>query len=189
MRETEFAFQTVEQFVSAIDYFEDAIDNTQHKTTQKSSSLKDSTAINHQGPCPTTPSQTKPNKFRSLLGKVLSKPRNRPDADIDVACEGSKLKKELSAFLSISPLQDIEMDDFDLLKWWKEREAVYPILSSICRKLFSIVASASACESLFSTSSGIVKGLRSAIAPHNVDMLLFLHANTPPSFYELSDEE
>lgn len=189
MREMDFIFRTVERFVSAIDSFEDSIDNTPHKTTPKSSSLKDTTAINHQSPRPATPAQTKPNKFRSLLGKVLSKPRDRPDAEIDVACEESKLKKELAAFLSISPLQDIEMDDFDLLKWWKEREAVYPILSSICRKLFSIVASASACESLFSTSSRIVTCLRSAIAPHNVDMLLFLHANTPPSFYEMLDEE
>ena len=163
---TDFVFKKEDDFIAAIDGFEKDI---------RAPKLSSSIITHHEEEAqPTPPSKT---KFRALFGGLL-----KPNQSLN----GQKLRTELTSFLSIHPLQDDEISEkFDLLKWWSDREAIYPLLSSIAKKLFSILASAATCESLFSTTGHVVTDIRSSIAPQNVDMLVFLYVNTPESFYAI----
>ena len=99
--------------------------------------------------------------------------------------------EELNVFIALPPLSTKELtnaEQFNVLKWWKDRNSIYPLLSAVAKKLFSILASASSSESPFSTTGNIVTALRSTIAPQNVDMVLFLHANTPSNFDHIEKE-
>ena len=63
------------------------------------------------------------------------------------------------------------------LQWWKDRNAVYPLLSKVAEAFLSIPATSVPSERVFSTAGDIVSAQRSSLLPENVDSLIFLKKN------------
>ncbi len=90
---------------------------------------------------------------------------------------------EVSTFLAIPDVEEHQTTDFNLLLWWKDRESMFPKLSKVARKVFSVMPSAAMNERLNSTAGRTLSADRSCLVPQNVDMSLFLFYNTPPEMY------
>ncbi|XP_021734980.1 zinc finger BED domain-containing protein RICESLEEPER 1-like [Chenopodium quinoa] len=63
-------------------------------------------------------------------------------------------KSELDKYLDDDTEEDV--DDFDILKWWKTHGARYPTLSLIARDILAIPVSTVASESDFSTGGRVI---------------------------------
>ncbi|KAL5758800.1 hypothetical protein ACOSP7_021411 [Xanthoceras sorbifolium] len=74
-------------------------------------------------------------------------------------------------------------DRFDILAWWKNSIAKFPILSPIAKDVFAMPISTVASESAFSTGGRILDPFRSSLTPKMVEGLIltgnWLQANHP----------
>ena len=87
------------------------------------------------------------------------------------------LKKEIAFYLSTPFITKEDLESFDLLKWWKDHEKQFPLLSVVARKVLGIPATSACCERIFSKSGNVVSSLRANISPQNVDMTIFIAVN------------
>lgn len=81
-----------------------------------------------------------------------------------------KSKSELTRYLEEHCEKSVE--SFDLLRWWKENYARFPILSQLARDILAIPVSTVASESTFSTSGRILDPYRSSLNPEMVEALV-----------------
>ncbi len=66
-------------------------------------------------------------------------------------------------------------EERDLLGWWKNNSGIFPLLSSLAHRIFSIPASSSSSERNFSAAGLTFNQRRTALKPSTVDAVLFLH--------------
>ena len=80
------------------------------------------------------------------------------------------VKSELDKYLS----EDNEEDKkgFDILKWWKDNENRFPVLSRMARDLLAVPIPTVASESAFSSSRRILDDFRSSLTPTMVERLI-----------------
>lgn len=119
-------------------------------------------------------------------GPELEGPPPPKKTALEELLAGTFTDTEQSAAEPISDI-DIEMDKYrnggciDLkccpLKWWKENEKQYPLLSTLAKAFLSIPATSVPSERVFSTAGDIVSAQRSQLLPENVDVLVFLKKN------------
>lgn len=119
----------------------------------------------HQSP----PPKSNGSKFSDLWGPLL-------DTETDDIPE-TDLTTELRSYLILPRLTPSALDEFKLLTWWKDHETMFPLLSKLCRKIHSVVATSAPSERIFSTGGNIVTQKRSSLLPSNVDSFIFLHTN------------
>ena len=86
------------------------------------------------------------------------------------------LKAEVTLYLSTTDGFG-EVTHLDQLRWWQEREQKFPGLCQIVRKLFSVQASSSSVERVFSTGGLIVTQKRTNLKPEKVHQLVFIREN------------
>lgn len=67
--------------------------------------------------------------------------------------------------------------DSDPLKWWKNNEHVYPNLSKLAKCYLPVQATSVPSERVFSTAGDLITAERNALAPENVNKLIFLKKN------------
>ncbi|KAK1429498.1 hypothetical protein QVD17_11707 [Tagetes erecta] len=67
-----------------------------------------------------------------------------------------------------------DIDNFDILAWWKGREAEFPVISAMTRDLLSSQASTVASESAFSTCGRVISLRRTRLSPEAVKMCICL---------------
>ncbi|KAK1260451.1 hypothetical protein QJS04_geneDACA013374 [Acorus gramineus] len=67
-----------------------------------------------------------------------------------------------------------EMENFDLLQWWKAHEVTFPVLSIMARDLLTPPVSTVALESSFSTSGRILSERRTRLAASSLEALICL---------------
>ncbi|KAK1430097.1 hypothetical protein QVD17_12604 [Tagetes erecta] len=67
-----------------------------------------------------------------------------------------------------------DIDSFDILAWWKGREAEFPVLSAMACDLLSSQASTVALESAFSTCGRVISLRRTRLSPEAVEMCICL---------------
>ncbi|KAK1434787.1 hypothetical protein QVD17_00540 [Tagetes erecta] len=67
-----------------------------------------------------------------------------------------------------------DIDSFDILAWWKGREAEFPVLSAMARDLLSSQASTVASESAFSTCGRVISLRRTRLSTEAVEMCICL---------------
>ena len=65
----------------------------------------------------------------------------------------------------------------DPLRWWKEREDKYPLLSKHAKRLLGIPATSVASERVFSTAGDVVTAQRASFSVDQVHMLVSLKQN------------
>jgi hypothetical protein len=83
------------------------------------------------------------------------------------------LVDELQGYLSVKPLPR----DINPLDWWQSNQFNYPNLALVARSVFSIPATSTPAERIFSKAGLIVNHLRSSLKPNKVNTLVFLNNN------------
>ncbi|CAL8999041.1 unnamed protein product, partial [Prunus brigantina] len=66
--------------------------------------------------------------------------------------------------------QDVE--EFDILNWWRVNASKYPVLAAIARDVLAIPVSTVASESTFSTGGRTINSFRSSLSPAVVEALI-----------------
>ena len=66
---------------------------------------------------------------------------------------------------------------FNILSWWKQHEAVLPLLASLAKNILCIPASSDQSERVFSTGGNIVTAKRKRLVPKNVESLIVIKEN------------
>ena len=110
-------------------------------------------------------------RFSKLLGEIFNNDSDDLSPRLAVS---EKLKWEVSLY-RVEKKADLDLDP---LKWWKDRKLVYPLLTKLIKKRYSMVATSVPSERLFSTAGNIINEKRSNLLPENADKLIFLHENT-----------
>ena len=83
------------------------------------------------------------------------------------------LTTEFDKYLAEPPLPRQESP----LKWWKENNTRFKVVSYVARRLLCMPATTTSSERVFSTAGLTVTKLRSCLKPKNVDALIFLNKN------------
>ncbi|KMS98900.1 hypothetical protein BVRB_3g067910 [Beta vulgaris subsp. vulgaris] len=84
--------------------------------------------------------------------------------------EDGDSKSEIEKYLDEETVEDV--DDFDILKWWKTNTSRFPTLSLIARDVLAIPVSTVASESAFSTGGRVLDPFRSSLTPKIVEALV-----------------
>ena len=85
----------------------------------------------------------------------------------------AKSVAEVHAYLS-TPASSVTND---ILDFWRLNGKLWPNLMLVAQAVFSIPATSTPVERLFSSAGNIITAKRSAISPTLLDMLVFIHDN------------
>ena len=80
-------------------------------------------------------------------------------------------KSELDRYL-LESSEDPDVEDFDILMWWKMNSSRYRVLSQIARDVLAIPVSTVASESAFNTGGRVLDSFRSSLSPNTVEALI-----------------
>ena len=80
-------------------------------------------------------------------------------------------KFELDMYL-LESSEDLDVEDFDILMWWKMNSSRYRVLSQIARDVLAISISTVASESAFSTGRRVLDLFRNSLSPNTVEALI-----------------
>ena len=79
-------------------------------------------------------------------------------------------KSEIDVYLEEEPENNIE--DFDVLSWWRSKAAKFPVLSAMARDFLAIPLSTMSSESAFSLGGRILGDHRSSLTPEMLEALV-----------------
>jgi hypothetical protein len=169
------SFKNVAEFMDAIGHYEQKLGPVPLLSTpsqkQNDPSTNSATPVSISA---TTQSSSKKIKISALYGGVLEAEPSVPGT------KEERLRAEIQRFISIPRLTADEMDELDILAWWKERQNDFPQLALVARQVLGIVATSAPSERVFSTGGNVVTQLRQRLDPQNVDKLIFLNQNSAP---------
>ena len=80
-------------------------------------------------------------------------------------------KSELDRYL-LESSKDPDVEDFDILMWWKMNSSRYRVLSQIAYDVLAILVSTVAFESAFSTGQRVLDSFHSSLSPNTVKALI-----------------
>lgn len=85
---------------------------------------------------------------------------------------------ELTRYRAMPPEKcDVIHDLGGPLKWWKQKEELYPTLSKLAFRFLAVQATSAASERLFSTAKLIMTDKRSRLTDDNAENHIFLSSN------------
>lgn len=112
---------------------------------------------------------------RSLLSKLLEKHAYEPRS----TCQNiiaDKIDEEIHKyFLTVVPKNEI--DDFDLMEFWRNIATSLPFLAEVVKKYYCIPITSTSSEREFSSAGLLITAKRSCLSPLVVEKTLFLHDN------------
>ena len=79
--------------------------------------------------------------------------------------------------LELSEAENEQLNNDDVLGWWRVHATHFPSLSILARKYLCIPATSASSERSFSTAGRIVEKRRTSLSAEIVDSLLVLHDN------------
>ncbi|XP_070258796.1 E3 SUMO-protein ligase ZBED1 [Myotis yumanensis] len=97
----------------------------------------------------------------------------------------AQVLEELSNFKS----QKVLGLDEDPLKWWSERQALFPVLPKVLQKYWCVAPTCAPPERLFGPAAAVVRAKRNRLAPARVDEQVFLYENARGGGAEPEPEE
>ena len=80
-------------------------------------------------------------------------------------------KSKLDRYL-LESFEDPDVEDFDILMWWKMSSSRYQVLSEIARDVLPIPNSIVASKSAFSMGECVLDSSRSLLSPNTVEALI-----------------
>ena len=108
----------------------------------------------------------------SSLGSVLGVVKKEKEAP----AAGGGGHEELEEYLASPDVTDI--DDFNLLKWWKNKESTWPALSKMAKQYLAAPASSMGVERVFSAAGKMHSDLRKSMTDESLKHSLFAAYNT-----------
>lgn len=109
-----------------------------------------------------------PKTKDSLKNKILdlaSRKKARTSSSLDEL--GLYTKTQFSDFMSSE-----EIENFDILNWWKGKANTYPVLAYMARDLLTVQASTVASESAFSLSGRVLNERRSRLNEESLEVCI-----------------
>ena len=90
---------------------------------------------------------------------------------------GISRRCDLSRYLNTdysSYLFPNEIQNFDIIKWWKSHESTFPMLSKMTPDLLTPSVSTIASKSIFSITTNIIGDRKTRLAPDMLEVLTYL---------------
>lgn len=135
-----------------------------HVALVEARDLEDSTELTSEADDESIPpkKKKKPGPLTKLLGDIFTSEKSYKNPIDHARNELVRYEAEETLDLDGNPL-----------KWWKERDKLYPILSDLSCKLFSLPATSVPSERIFSCAGNVITEKRSRLLAQNVDRLVF----------------
>ncbi|XP_076840714.1 zinc finger BED domain-containing protein 4 isoform X1 [Brachyhypopomus gauderio] len=112
-------------------------------------------------PEPSSEAQPCPSKHSRLFSFIKQRPTT----------QAKSMEQELSAYLHEEPT------DEDPLQYWKRKSIDFPLLSQVAKKVFTVPATTTTVERIFSLVGKTLRPERCRLLPKNLDTLIYLKAN------------
>ncbi|XP_036446812.1 zinc finger BED domain-containing protein DAYSLEEPER isoform X1 [Colossoma macropomum] len=112
-------------------------------------------------PEPSLDTQPSPSKRSRLFSFIKQRPTT----------QAKSMEQELSAYLLEEPT------DEDPLQYWKRKSIDFPLLSQVAKKVFTVPATATTVERIFSLVGKTLRPERCRPLPKNLETLIYLKAN------------
>ena len=96
--------------------------------------------------------------------------------DFDEFDDIEEVPEQLSEILAYQKHKLPQSDDSTLLEYWQANENRFPALSALVKQVFSVMATSSASERVFSHAGYVVSARRSNLSSHSVDSILFINS-------------
>ena len=109
------------------------------------------------------PTKKKKGPMEQLLGTIFEE-----TSTVDQSCD--KIFRELSFYKSEAPAKL----GSNPLEWWRKSEHLYPMMTELIKKYFSMVGTSVPSERLFSSAGNFISSKRNCLTPENADQLIFL---------------
>lgn len=119
-------------------------------------------SLSQQPVCPVSKKRILLERFRASV---------KPDS------ADNSVRGEVMMYVVLKQSMFCSEEDPDPLVFWKKASGNYPALAKLARRVFSIVPSSVAVESMFSTSGLVLNSKRSSLAPYRMNYILFIHDN------------
>ncbi|CAF3736993.1 unnamed protein product [Rotaria sp. Silwood1] len=152
-----------------------AVDLVKAELLKRQSSTSSGSSIINITPCSSTKSSTtsKSQQLTPTTQNVLLECFDHPAEGADSILVPSP-EKELIQYLS----SNITLEpNGDVLLFWKKHQNTFPTLASIVKTIYSIPASNTTVERLFSTASNTISNRRTNLDGEKMNKLLFLNKN------------
>ena len=114
---------------------------------------------------------TTSNEKRGFMKRLFSKSEEIKATQKNKSVDKPTL--EMQRFMDES-IVDLEIN---LLQWWRDNEALFPLLKKIAKRYLCIPATSVPSERLFSKAGEVVSHKRNGLSGKNVNMILFCNNN------------
>ena len=118
-------------------------------------------------------SKSKP-KQPSVLSKLIKK--HAYETSQEPASHDLKVNEEIHKYL-LTLIPNDEIDDFNVLSFWKDHKSSLPILGELVKKYLCIPVTSTSSERAFSYAGILISAKRSSLSPYVVEKTLFIHDN------------
>jgi hAT family protein/uncharacterized protein DUF4413 len=109
----------------------------------------------------------RPDYYNPVIANIMS----RDDTFLGL---GSSSSSSTASYLEVDNYLkhhfEIDLSNYNILEWWREKSVKYPILSRIAKDILAIPASTVASESAFSAGKRVLDEKRSRLAPHSIQI-------------------
>ncbi|CAF4484675.1 unnamed protein product, partial [Rotaria sp. Silwood2] len=152
-----------------------AVDLFKAELLKRQSSTSSGSSIINITPCSSAKSSTtsKSQQLTPTTQNILLECFDLPAEDEDPVLVPSP-DQELTQYLSLNVTLE---PDGDVLLFWKKHQNTFPTLASIVKTIYSIPASNTTVERLFSTAGSTISDRRTNLDSEKVNKLLFLNKN------------
>ncbi|CAF3948649.1 unnamed protein product [Rotaria sp. Silwood1] len=172
-----FLHPSFKQFQIAPDEKQKAMDLVKAEILKRQSLATSEQAMIDINSSISTRSSTTPKsqqlKVTTTAQNILAQCFDLPIEDKDPLASSSP-DQELMEYIALN--DTLQLDD-DVLMFWKNKENKFPILSSIVKDIYSIPASNTTVERLFSSAGNTISDRRTNLQSDKVNKLLFLNKN------------
>lgn len=112
-------------------------------------------------PEPSPEAQPSPSKRSKLFSFIKQRPTT----------QAKSVEQELAAYLHEEPT------DEEPLHYWKRKSIDFPLLSQVAKKVFTVPATTTSVDRIFSTIGKTLRPERCRLLPKNLETLIYLKAN------------
>jgi DNA primase len=117
--------------------------------------------------------QTKKKSSTSTLTKLIQKHAYPGD---DSNSEDAQINEEIHKYL-LTVIPEDAVEDFDVLKYWRDNQKSLPLLSHLPKKYLCIPVTSTTSERAFSHAGVLINAKRSSLGHNVVEKTLFIHDN------------
>lgn len=148
-------------------------------TTQKSNSGDQSgpsTSVpkSPEKPGPSKRKQPPKKKQPSILSTLIKK--HAYASNQEATGDRSKVDEEIHKYF-LTTIPTDEIDDFNVLSFWKSNKRSLPLLGELVKKILCIPMTSTSSERAFSYAGILISAKRSCLSPYVVEKTLFIHDN------------